>query len=125
MVLTAERVDELAIGCLSAPDAPDQVLVEGIISQFGFNREILESHRDEITGLLAELPDEFKKSGGGGWSFLNACQDRDGNQWTGMHWTMERLFALGMGLGLVQSLMPRDLWKVLPGGVPYYMVVDC
>jgi len=35
---------------------------------------------------------------------------------------MEALFCLGMGIGRIRSLMPRELWKTLPGGMPYYAI---
>ena len=58
---------------------------------------------------------------GGGWSFLQACVDKNGNHW-GEHSNMEELFCLGIAIGKVESLLPRDMWKVLPGGVPYYVI---
>ncbi|NQT49448.1 hypothetical protein HQ571_02010 [Candidatus Kuenenbacteria bacterium] len=72
--------------------------------------------------MLAELPDEFKESGGGGMSFMNACYDRNGNQWTGMHKRMEELFQLGIGIKKAKCLMPRASWSALPGGMPYYAI---
>jgi hypothetical protein len=39
-----------------------------------------------------------------------------------MHATMEQLILLGVGIGKVKSLMPREMWDVLPGGMPYYVV---
>jgi hypothetical protein len=72
--------------------------------------------------MLAELPDMFKESGGGGWSFLNACDDRHGNQWTGLHQRMEQLFQLGIGIDKVECQLPREVWPALPGGMPYYIV---
>jgi len=57
-------------------------------------------------------------------SFLNACQDRNGNQWTDLHQRMEQLFVLGQAAGFVSCLLPRDMWAALPGGMPYY-VVSC
>ena len=62
------------------------------------------------------------ESEGQGSSFLNACYDRDGDLWTGDHATMEQLFVLGIAAGMVNCLMPRDMWPVLPGGMPYYSV---
>jgi len=82
----------------------------------------LEERRILITQMLGELPDSFMKSKGGGWSFLNACDDRHGNQWTSFHQTMAMLFGMGQGLGLVTCVLPRDLWAALPGGMPYYAI---
>lgn len=72
--------------------------------------------------MLSELPKEFKKESGGGMSFLNACNTSKGEQWTGEHAKMEQLFALGIASGMVECLLPRELWSSLPGGVPYYVV---
>jgi hypothetical protein len=51
-----------------------------------------------------------------------ACEDREGNLWTGEHLTMEKLLVMGMALGMVKLLVPRNLWSTLPGGMPYYLV---
>lgn len=99
----------------------DGVEVQGIAkARFHIGR--LKENEGNITSLLAELPDDFRESGGGGMSFLNACMDRHGNQWTGLQQVMEQLFLLGMGIGKVSSLLPREAWGALPGGVPYYVV---
>jgi hypothetical protein len=134
-LIDAARVDEILRDCLYKDDeveglAQDQapegaVIVEGIMRPFGFHPERLESHREEVAGMLANLPTEFRTSehgGGGGWSFLNACQDRNDVQWTGLHQVMDALFVLGIGLGLAAWLLPRDMWSALPGGMPYVVV---
>lgn len=98
---------------------------EGIITKhFGFFPERIESKREEIKEMLLELPNEFMQSGGGGWSFLNACLTKDGIQWTDFHERMEQLFAMGNALGLSEYMMPREMWAYLPGGMPYIVVKD-
>ena len=72
--------------------------------------------------MLSHLPTGFHKSGGGGWSFLQACQDDNDVQWTGEHRTMDMLFALGQALGYVALALPREMWAALPGGMPYFVV---
>jgi hypothetical protein len=72
-----------------------------------------------VRGWLALLPDEFRMDKGGGWSFLNLCNDRNGVQWTGLHQTMDQLFVLAAALGRAKFLLPRSLWSSLPGGMPY------
>jgi hypothetical protein len=126
MVLDPERVEAIFKDCLFKEGEPTEprVEVEGIVNRFGFHPERVEQHSEEIGALLAELPDEFKQSSGGGWTFLNACNDRHGNQWTGLHQRMEQLFALGMATDRVACQLPREMWAVLPGGVPYYIVKD-
>lgn len=94
------------------------VLVEGITGRFGLHPERLESHRDGVRANIAALPDPFFRDSGGGWSFLNLCMNKDGQQW-GEHGTMQELVVLAIGLGLASYEMPREMWSVLPGGVPY------
>ena len=85
--LTARRVDRVFMYCLyRGGEVSDPLIkVEGITTTVGFHPKLLAEHKDEIEALLDELPDEFKKTGGGGMSFLNACMDKHGNQWTGFH----------------------------------------
>jgi hypothetical protein len=118
--LTAETVEATFAACL----ADHGTEVEGIVSSATFDAARIADHAELIATLLYELPEQFRASGGGGWSFLNACDDRHGNQWTGLYITMERLFMLGIAAGLVECQLPRDMWKVLPGGMPYYVVKD-
>ena len=96
-------------------------IVNGITQAFGFKPECIEEQRDNITSLLSQLPDEFHVGKGGGFSFLHACNDKDGNQW-GEHRQMEALFCLGLATEQVTECLPRELWVALPGGVPYYQV---
>lgn len=125
-ILTADRVEEIFRDCLfrDDEDITNRVEVEGIINRFGYHPERLESYRQEIYDMLGELEDNFRASAGGGWSFLNACYDKHGRQWTGLHRTMDHLFTLGIGLGLAQYPGNRDLWTAFPGGVPYMVFLD-
>lgn len=94
------------------------VMVKGITINIGFHPERLKAHREEISKFLDELPVEFKD----GYSFLGACIDKDGKQW-GEHHNVEQLMLLGIASGRVKLLLPRDLWKSLPGGMPYFIVL--
>lgn len=133
-LISSARVEQILLDCLFRPEevegleegqAPEgAVIVEGILSRFGLHAGRLESHRSEVTEMLMNLPVNFRRSSGGGWSFLQACDDRNGVQWTGFHMIMSQLFVLGMGLGLVKYLMPRELWSALPGGMPYLVILD-
>lgn len=132
MKLTSENVESIFVYCLFVEDKDDTIdalenqkdaiLVEGIAHSFGFHPDRIEEHKDDIASMLADLPDEFKADGGGGWSFLNACNDKNGNQWTGLHMRMEQLFMLGMAAGKVKYLLPKEIWRVMPGGVPYLQI---
>lgn len=125
MELTAQKVNEIILDCLFKTDEiadgkppADAVVVEGIRRDFGFHPVRLESHAEEIADLLAELPPEFAQ----GWSFLNMCMDRHGRQW-GEHRDMEGLVALGLATGRAALPAPRDMWPMLPGGMPYVTVL--
>ena len=126
--LNAGRIDEIFKDCLFRSDevvdgkpSIEPLKGEGIISNFGFHPIRTEGYRGQLKEILSDLPDTFKESVGGGMSFLNACMDKDGHQW-GEHRNMEQLFALGKSLGLVSYPMPREMWSVLPGGMPYVTV---
>lgn len=125
MNLTAENVSTVFMDCLfrDEENKSNPVLAEAILSTFGFHPERLESHRNDIKELLAWLPTQFREGGndGGGWSFLNACMTREGDQW-GEHRNIEQLLALGIATGQAKILMPRQMWSVFPGGMPYFSV---
>ena len=128
MRLDAERVHAILLDCLFKEEEThdgkppeDAVIVEGIMRRFGLNKQRAESHRSEIAGLLAELPDEFREGKGGGWSFLNGCMDRKGRQW-GEQINVDELVVIGQAVGLAKYQMPRQMWSMLPGGVPYFSV---
>lgn len=121
----AERVETVLKDCLyrgdELPDGKppeDAVIVDGIMQKFGFHPARLAAHKEEIAAMCNELPDDFQKSKGGGWSFLNLCMTKDGNQW-GEHRNCEQLVVLAIGSGQGGYPMPRDMWPMLPGSVPY------
>lgn len=103
-------------------DTKDAKLVQGLVRDFGFHPGRLAEKKPDIDRMLLELPDVFQKSKGGGWSFLQACETRDGVLW-GQHSDMERLLCLGIAVGSAEYLLPRDMWAALPGGVPYFAVL--
>lgn len=131
-LISSVRVEEILLDCLfdsieGDPPEGSYVVGEGILNRYGFDPPKLEKHRAEVKQMLDNLPLPFhkpqsKEGGGGGWSFLNACQDANDVQWTGLHRTMEMLFALGGALGYVKYPLPRDMWSALPGGMPYVVV---
>ena len=124
MELTAENVNNLFAHCLfkEGESTEKRIKVEGIMTTVGFHPERLKEVTSNIMDMLNNLPDNFKQSGGGGWSFLNMCQDKNNNQWTGFHKTMDELVMLGRGIGKLDFLLPRGLWGSLPGGMPYVVI---
>lgn len=124
--LTGEAVNTLFLSLLFKDGEPHDtaVVAEGVMVKVGFHPERLEAARDKVKAMLDELPEEFRQSKGGGWTFLNMCMDRHGEQWTGLHSTQDELCMMAIALGLVEFQLPRDMWKVLPGGVPYLVYKD-
>ncbi len=125
-ILTAKHVTEIFDTCLFQKNEPthDYILVEGIKAQFGFHPGRIKENTEAITEMLNELPDKFKETSGGGWSFVNACEDKHGNLWTGLQQIMEQLFVIGIAAGRAKWLLPRDMWYSLPGGMPYVVILD-
>jgi hypothetical protein len=122
------HVEEVFNACLAHGDVDHPTITAvGILHKANFATKRLDERKGEIAGMLAQLPTEFKSvsnGGKGGWSFLNACQDCDGHQWTGLHLTMEQLVLLGLATGQVKyCFSDREIWAALPGGMPYFMVV--
>lgn len=120
-VLTVDKVNELYSECSLVEaevknDEPtvDFVLGEGVVSVSVFSAERIEKNKETIASLFDELAgiDE-------GISFLTMCNDQYDRQWTGMHFMVDRLLQLGMASGVVEYTLPRDLWNILPGGMPY------
>lgn len=125
MELTSKNVSQVFMDCLfkDDEDTTKHIVAEGIQTKVGFHPGRLESYRENVKSMLACLPVDFQPGAGGGTTFLNACKDKDGNQWTDLHQVMDQLFQLGIGLKLAKWCMPRDMWSILPGGMPYVTVL--
>lgn len=135
--LTAENVERVYVDCLYSDDEtagwdgtveglPEgTIITDGLLNQTGFHGGRIAENRKVIEDMLSQLPIAFRptsQGGGGGWSFLNACDREDGVQWTDFHRTMDWLFQLGMAVGAVKYALPRSMWSALPGGMPYLVV---
>lgn len=123
MALTAENVENLHKACLTTKDT-NFIVSFGIRHDAKYSRSAIEAHKAEIRSMFNQLPENFKKSKGGGWSFLNMCMTKDDVQWTGLHSTMEKLVTLGIAAQLCDYLLPKDMWDILPGGMPYIVFKD-
>jgi hypothetical protein len=131
MKLLADNVEEVFKDCLFKDSELDKdkkpkvtpVIVTGIVNNYGVHPDRLHGHARDVRTMLAQLPKEFFVTSGGGWSFLNLCMRADGEQWTGLHQTQERLACLAIGLGMASWLPDgREFWKAFPGGVPYVQI---
>lgn len=128
MQLTSANVNAVLRDCLfkgeEVPDMnnpPPHVPVNGIMMNLAFHPERLESHREDVRSMLAQLDDAFMHDKGGGMSLLNMCVTKDGEQY-GEHRDADALYMLANGLGLAKFTMPREMWSILPGAVPYITV---
>ena len=123
MKLTSEVVEKIFLDCLFKEDEDHKAFIEarGVQLNVGFHPGRLKENESKIIELLDQLPDNFKESKGGGWSFLNACIDKDDNQW-GEHRNIDQLLCLGIGIGKARILLPREMWSIFPGGIPYFTI---
>lgn len=126
MKLTADNVHETFMKCLFKNEEPkdNPVIAEGIMMKVGFHPERLKENEENIYSMLNGLSDDFKESGGGGMSFLNACNDKEGNQWADLHRTMEELVVMGIAIGKVRFQFAKEMWSMFPGGMPYFVVLN-
>lgn len=115
MKLTSENVEATFAACLRNEGAvTDGVAMRAYLDVSG--------HEANIVAMLSDLPEPFHADKGGGWTFLNACYDKAGEQWTGFHQMVDKLVMLGRALGVVKWCLPREHWNAFPGGMPYFMV---
>jgi len=123
--LTAEAVESLFQKVLFQESEPlkDAVVVNAVRCSFGFHPMRIKDAAVEIRAMLEQLPPQFSKSGGGGWTFLNASEDKNGRQW-GDHTHINILFAMAIAAGIGEWGCARELWATLPGEIPYFVWND-
>jgi len=123
--MNADKVHKMFLDCLfqeaelvsSPTNPPEHVAVEGITRKIGFHPGRLASYKEKLQGMIDELHPNYTV--GGGWTFLNLCQDKNGEQWTSFHSVMDEFCCLCIGNGLCKFVLPREMWSSLPGGMPY------
>lgn len=124
ITITATNMSELVrksfMECLfkEGEDTSNYVKVEGIMNNFQLHPQRLEEQRELVTTMLAELPVKFKE----GYTFLNICTNKNCELWTGDQRVCEQLIVMAIGLDLMSYCFPREMWAILPGGVPYLIV---
>ncbi len=130
MELTKENVSKLFVKCLFTEKEVEEatkagetvptleaVIVHGAVGSFGLHPERLKTVREEVVSLLQQLPEEFHE----GTTFLNAVLTKDCTPW-GEQRNANELLVMGMGLGYVKEMLPKQFRHSLVGGVPYYQV---
>lgn len=126
-LINSQRVEEIFLDCLFKDGEPTDkhVLAEGLTCTVGFHPQRLEDHKEEVKQILNNLPGPFfpvEQGGGGGWAFSNVVLDKNETQWTDFQLRAEQLLQLGIGMKMVMCLAPREMWSILPNGMPYYLV---
>lgn len=121
MRLTAENVEAIFRDCLTDDRS---FIVHGVVLGAAFDRAKVEAHEEEIMQMLMQLPIQFHRPGGCGWTFLNMCIDNNEHQWCDTHQMLDMLVCLGRAIGALEFVLQRDLWKALPGGMPYIVIND-
>jgi len=124
----AERVRTLFFDCLFRNQEEAEPFIEektyvpskGIVRSVAFHPERLESHREEILGLMNEIvSDIFFIESGGGMSFIRLSFDKDEELWA-EHQNAEQLFQLAQAIGHAgKNTENPAIISVFPGGIPY------
>ena len=128
LIINSEEVSTALRDCLYNENElkngtpKDVVIVEGITRKFGLHPGRLEEKRLQVIEWLEALSRQFHKDGGGGWSFLNMCNQKNGVRWTDLHQRMEELLCLALGLGFARYAMPREFWGMHPASIPYIII---
>jgi hypothetical protein len=124
--LNAENVHKTFMDCLFKEGEPTEnhIVAQGVMLKVGFHPDRLKEKEQAIAEILSGLSSDFKKSGGGGMTFLNMCNDANGVQWADLHQTMDELVCLGIASKKLSFVMPREMWDMLPGGMPYVVVSE-
>ena len=122
MKINPVRVNEIFKDCLFKNEevinnktVETPVIANGIVINVGFHPGRLKDNTEEIYDIIDNLHGMFYE----GWTFLNFCLDKDENQWTGSHRTMEELMLLGLATNKLKYTCERELWSKLPGSMPY------
>lgn len=121
-VLNYQNVEAVMKDCLygDSENITDSLKVQGVVNNYAFNPVKLAHNRAKIAALLDGLPENFKKEVGGGWSFLQAVENRDGEHWA-EHQTVGWLLVLGIATKQAAYILPdRNMWKIFPGNLPYF-----
>ena len=91
----------------------------GVLHNFGFKPEKIEEYAEEVKDILSNLEEGFFTPHGE--SFLKLPFDKMGQQW-GEHANAEELVLIGSATGYVDFSIPRIIWNLMPGSVPFITV---
>ena len=125
MMLDAKEIHEVFMDCFYEDEEIDQaeleggemtplLKLEGCMVNVGFDPARVQKNQEKIEAFLNEVPNIFYT----GANFTMLYMDKDGNHW-GEHKNCDELLILGLAIDRFHYLLPREVWKALPGGMPY------
>lgn len=132
--LTPENVTRLFGSCLFREDegVPEGLIpTQGVKITMSFHPGRLREHEKEIRACLDKFAPEFKETGGRGMTFSVAHYRRapgmfidepEGEKW-GDLMVADMIVTLGIAIGKVKWLAPREMWGELPKGFPYLVIL--
>ena len=123
MELTPNNVEDILFDCLfeKEEDVTDNnmVSVEGVVFSYGLRKDKVQHYEKDIINLLQQLSPDFSA----GASFLQMCQTKEKEIWTGDQKLMNSLLCLGLAIGKIQyCTKDKRLWDAMPGGMPYIFI---
>lgn len=132
-LLSEDEIAQLGLDELSETDAefdPDDLdgfsadellAARGIVNTYVFNPVRLTSHKTDIVDFLDQLEPSFHANSGGGMSLMNMVATKDGDLW-GEQYHADLLACMAIALSLGKWVLPREMWGMLPGSMPYFVV---
>jgi len=126
MKLSTNNVISIFDNCLSNKYTKKENIlnVKSVNFNIKFDLEKILKNTNDINSMINELPNNFKENIGGGWSFLNIIINNKGEIWTSEHIIADKLVSLGLATNKLSFLLEKDVWKILPGGMPYIIIHD-
>ena len=87
---------------------------EGVTTRCAFSTERLNDNRESIACMIEQLHGIECAP-----SLMNLYYNNEGKQWTDEAMVVEMLVQMGTAANMISFLYPPEVWKLLPGGVPY------
>lgn len=121
--LTVDNVVRIFMDCLFKDEEIKEgrpicefTITNGIMKNVVFNTARINQYKTQIAELVGMLPRIDAAE-----SFLNLCNDKNGNQWADLHQTMEQLVQLGIASEILAyfPVDDRKVWASFPGGMPF------
>lgn len=112
---------------INEPSNENAIAIIGEGKKMGLCAAKIARIKNVLTTLLFQLPTEYfdlafkdLKGAGGGFVFVNLCNNYEGNLWTGMQAIMDDLLILGQAAGRVKNLTKSDISDCMPN---YYIIL--